>query len=97
MKRASLNVLQQVRAAAGAVETLPAASPPAPATPKSDTVKPSRDGKTNITGYFFPAWKNALRLVQIQTGKNFQGLLEEALIDLFRKHNVPVPTDKQEN
>ena len=95
MKRAPLNVLQQVKAAAGGVETLPPA--PAPAALKSDVVKPSRDGKTNITGYFFPAWKNALRLVQIQTGKNFQGLLEEALIDLFRKHNVPVPTDKQEN
>lgn len=42
-------------------------------------------------------WKNALRLVQIKTNKNFQELLEEALTDLFRKHNVPVPTDKLEN
>lgn len=95
MKRAPLNVLQQVKDAAGGVETVSPAS--TPTTSKPDAVKPSRDGKTNITGYFFPAWKNALRLVQIQTGKNFQGLLEEALIDLFRKHNVPVPTDKQAN
>ena len=94
MKRAPLNALQQVRAAAG-VEAPPVAA--APASDKSNVAKPSRDGKTNITGYFFPDWKNALRLVQIQTGKNFQGLLEEALTDLFRKHNVPVPTDKQAN
>lgn len=97
MRRAPLNALQQIKVAAGGVET--PLLPPAPVftASKPDAAKPSREGKTNITGYFFPAWKNALRLVQIQTGKNFQGLLEEALIDLFRKHNVPVPTDKQDN
>ena len=96
MKRASLNALQQVKAAAtGEV------SPPLRAVAKEESASaikrsPSRVGKTNITGYFPVEVKNALRMVQIRTGKNFQNLLEEALTDLFRKHNVPVPTDKHD-
>ena len=95
MKRAPLNALQQVKEAAG-VESF--ASPVADDPPSREvSTKTGRAGKTNITGYFGMSWKNALRLVQIKTNKNFQKLLEEALTDLFRKHNVPVPVDKQDN
>ena len=95
MKRAPLNALQQVKEAAG-VESF--ASPVAEDPPSRETsAKNGRAGKTNITGYFEMPWKNALRLVQIKTNKNFQELLEEALTDLFRKHNVPVPTNKQDD
>ena len=97
MKRAPLNALQQVKEAAG-VESVPSpAAKAAPSKQQQVSVKTgSREGKTNITGYFDMSWKNALRLVQIKTNKNFQALLEEALTDLFRKHNVPVP-DKPED
>jgi hypothetical protein len=63
--------------------------------PTKQGAKPSREGKTNITGYFDPAWKTSLRLIQIKTGNTFQASLEEALADLFRKHNVPFPGTKQ--
>ena len=95
MKRAPSNASQQVKEAAG-IESV--ASPVAEDPPSREvSAKTGRAGKTNITGYFGMPWKNALRLVQIKTNKNFQELLEEALTDLFRKHNVPVPTSKQDH
>lgn len=90
--------LQAVKEATGTAA--PQASPAAnePHAPARQGVKPSREGKTNITGYFDPAWKTSLRLIQIKTGNTFQASLEEALTDLFRKHNVPFPeTNKQAN
>ena len=97
MKRAPLNALQQVKEAAGVESVASSADEVAPSQQPLRVKTGSREGKTNITGYFDMPWKNALRLVQIKTNKNFQELLEEALTDLFRKHNVPVPTGKQEN
>lgn len=96
-KRPSLaNALQSVKEATGAAATVDTAANE-PAKPRA-AGKPSRDGKTNVTGYFDPAWKNSLRLIQIKTGQTFQSSLEEALADLFRKHNVPVPEiSKQAN
>lgn len=81
--------VQSVNEATGMAATVSVAANE-PAAPKA-AVKPSRDGKTNVTGYFDPAWKTSLRLIQIKTGNTFQASLEEALTDLFRKHNVPVP------
>ena len=94
MKRAPLNALQQVRAATGSESFAP---PVVDGSAKISAAKTGREGRTNITGYFPIEVKNALRLVQIKTNKNFQNLLEEALTDLFRKHNVPVPTNKHDN
>lgn len=94
-KRAPLNALQQVKAAAG-VEAISPLAANESATLKTAAVKPSREGKTNITGYFAPAWKNSLRLIQIKTGNTFQASLEEALADLFRKHNVPIPPTNEQ-
>ena len=53
---------------------------------------PARLGKNHIGGYFSPEWKRSMLLIQLKTGKKFQNQMEEALIDLFRKHDVPVPS-----
>ena len=51
---------------------------------------PHRVGKVNVTGYFDPAVKQSLRLVQAKhPGLTVQHLLAEALNDLFAKYNVP--------
>lgn len=94
VKRMPLNVLQSVKQAAGTAP-VEAVAANEPAKPKA-AGKPSRDGKTNVTGYFDPAWKNSLRLIQIKTGNTIQASLEEALADLFRKHNVPVPATPEQ-
>jgi hypothetical protein len=51
---------------------------------------PSREGKIHIGAYLHPDFKKSLRLVQARTGKDIQGLLADALNDLFRAHNAPV-------
>ena len=48
-------------------------------------------GEVNISAYFPAEVKASLRLVQAKTGKNVKQCLGEALADLYRKHNVPVP------
>ena len=50
-------------------------------------------GEVNISAYFPAEMKASLRLVQAKTGKNVKNCLAEALCDLFKKHNVPVPVD----
>jgi hypothetical protein len=97
MKRAPLNALQQVKAATTGGDSFASPASDVPARPAPSIVKTGREGKTNITGYFPKEYKTSLRLIQIKTDKNFQELIQEALTDLFRKHNVPVPTDKQTN
>lgn len=58
-----------------------------PEKPKRTVHKP---GEVNISAYFPPEVKSALRLVQAKTGNNVKQCLAEALTDYFRKHNVPV-------
>ena len=56
----------------------------------SSHAKPGRVGKVNITGYFDPAVKKSIRLIQAHDPeRTVQDLLAEALNDLFAKHNVP--------
>lgn len=56
----------------------------------SEHAKPGRIGKVNITGYFDPAVKKSIRLIQAHDPeRTVQDLLAEALNDLFAKHNVP--------
>ena len=50
-------------------------------------------GEVNISAYFPPEMKTSLRMVQAKTGHNVKKCLTEALCDLFRKYNVPVPVD----
>ena len=56
-----------------------------------DKAKAYRAGRVNITGYFEPAVKQSLRLIQAKhrPESNVQDLLAEALDDLFAKYNVP--------
>jgi tRNA/tmRNA/rRNA uracil-C5-methylase (TrmA/RlmC/RlmD family) len=53
-------------------------------------VEASREGKVHVGGYFHPQVRKSLRMVQLQTDKDFQTLILQALNDLFRAHNVPV-------
>lgn len=67
-------------------ENRPAASPP----PAGSYVPPSREGKTNVSGWLHPDYKASMRLIQAKTGKDIQTQMAESLDDYFRKHNVPV-------
>lgn len=98
-KRAPLSVSALKAAVAGTALVVPktiAAATPLTHEGGRAWAQPSRVGKTNITGYFPVEVKNSLRQVQILTGRNFQQLLGEALTDLFRKYNVPVPMIEEE-
>lgn len=98
-KRAPLSVSALKAAVVGTAPVVPktvAAAPPQANESGRVWPQPSRVGKTNITGYFPVEVKNSLRQVQILTGRNFQQLLGEALSDLFRKYNVPVPIIEEE-
>lgn len=54
-----------------------------------------KPGEVNISAYFPPEVKAAIRQVQAKTGKNIKGCLSEALQLLFRKHNVPVTVPEE--
>ena len=64
--------------------------------PKSQHFRPSREGKSNVTGYFPPAVKKQLRILAADRDTTIQDLLAEALNDLFAKHGrheiAPVET-----
>jgi hypothetical protein len=74
---------------------IPAAQPApqqdhgATATPKDPHFRPSREGKSNVTGYFHPAVKKQLRILAADRDTTIQDLLSEALNDLFAKHGKP--------
>jgi hypothetical protein len=68
----------------------PAAVPDAPKPAPSNKRQVHKPGEVNISAYFSPEVKAALRHVQAKTGKNIKACLAEALQLLFRKHNVPV-------
>ena len=49
-----------------------------------------RAGRVNVTGYFDPAVKSSFRAIQMKhPDMSLQDILEEALDDIFAKHNVP--------
>ena len=51
--------------------------------------RPSREGKSNVTGYFDPAVKRQLRILAAEQDTTIQALLGEALNDLFAKCGKP--------
>jgi hypothetical protein len=58
--------------------------------------KPHRVGRVNVTGYFDPAVRQSLRLIQVKhPDRTVQNLMAEALNDLFAKYNVPQTADLQ--
>ena len=61
-----------------------------PAGARPGSAKPYRVGRVNVTGYFDPAVKQSIRLIQAKhPDRTLQELLAEALNDLFAKYNVP--------
>jgi hypothetical protein len=52
-------------------------------------VAPSRVGKKPITGFFEPEVSRQIKKVALDQDKTMQDLLQEALNDLFRKHDLP--------
>jgi len=48
---------------------------------------PSRIGKKAVTGHFESLVARQLKLLGVEADRSIQSLLEEALNDLFRKHN----------
>jgi hypothetical protein len=50
---------------------------------------PGRQGKCQIAGFFDPAASKQLKLLALDADSTVQGLLREALNDLFKKHGLP--------
>ena len=85
----------QQEPAATAVRREPTARAGKP-TPRSASARVvHKPGEVNISAYFPPEVKAALRQVQAKTGKNIKACLSEALQLLFRKHNVPVTVSEE--
>ena len=70
-----------------ALQEVPAAAPSTTAT--TPHFRPSRVGKTNVTGYFPSSVKKQLRILAADRDTTIQELLAEALNDLFAKHGRP--------
>jgi hypothetical protein len=75
---------------AAQIMTTPVAAAPAAAAKGRQIHKA---GEVNISAYFPAEMKESLRMVQAKTGNNVKRCLAEALCDLFKKHNVPVPVE----
>jgi hypothetical protein len=75
---------------------LPTAAPASLPGARAEGTKPHRVGRVNVTGYFDPAVKQSIRLIQAKhPDRTLQDLLAEALNDLFSKYNVPQTADLQ--
>jgi len=54
------------------------------------TTRADRAGRVNVTGYFDPAVRSSIRMVQAKHPElSVQDILAEALDDLFSKYGVP--------
>lgn len=51
--------------------------------------RPSRQGKVAVTGFFDPRVRRQLKVMAAEADTTVQGLLTEALNDLFAKHGKP--------
>ncbi|MGE0290003.1 MAG: ribbon-helix-helix domain-containing protein [Hyphomicrobiaceae bacterium] len=56
-------------------------------TSATTTLAPSRRGKRNVSAYIDATAAKQLRLLAVERDASTQGLIEEALNDLFRKYN----------
>lgn len=66
-----------------AAQASPPAKTPAPTLDRA----PSRRGKRVVSAYIDPTAAKQLRLLAVELETSTQALVEEALNDLFRKHN----------
>jgi hypothetical protein len=54
------------------------------------TARADRAGRVNVTGYFDPAVRSSIRMIQAQHPElSLQDILAEALDDVFSKYGVP--------
>lgn len=70
---------------AGQVEGMSEVEGPRP----QDTLPPSRRGKKTVAGHFDPAVSRQLRTIALEHDSTVQGLLTEAINDLFEKYGKP--------
>jgi len=88
-KRPDLRQALKPRNEAPALAPAPQQDNASASTPKSVHFRPSREGKSNVTGYFPPAVKKQLRILAADRDTTIQDLLAEALNDLFAKYGKP--------
>ena len=89
-KRKSLADAIQNAAYPNTVKTEEPTATPVPETPTASlksgrTIAPAREGKKAVVGYFDPSVSRQLREIALAEGKTLQGLLREAINDLFAK------------
>jgi hypothetical protein len=80
--------------------TAVAVTPEAPAVkkyPENPHYRPGRASKSNVTGYFPPEVKKQLRLLAAERDTTIQGLLAEALNELFAKYGKPEIAPTEDN
>lgn len=65
--------------------------------PENPHFRPSRQGKSNVTGYFPPEVKKQLRMLAAEEDKTIQQLLGESLNMLFAKYGRAeiAPTERE--
>jgi hypothetical protein len=94
-KKTSLGDALAMAAHGSGSAKLPAA-PDTQSGARAEGTKAHRVGRVNVTGYFDPAVKQSIRLIQAKhPDRTTQDLLAEALNDLFSKYNVPQTADIQ--
>lgn len=84
-KKPSLTAALQEATGKKILPVLAATEPVSPAAPSD--LPPSRRGKKIISGYFDPAVARQLKQLALDHDMTVQTLLNEALNDLFVKHN----------
>jgi hypothetical protein len=95
-KTALMDALALAAHGPGSAKQSPASTPAEPQGARAAGTKPGRVGRINVTGYFDPAVKQSLRLIQAKhPDRTVQHLLAEALNDLFAKYNVPQTAEVQ--
>jgi hypothetical protein len=93
MSKNTLTALLNEQVAERTAEPLPESrkKPAKTAAPARMVHKPD---EVNISAYFNPEVKAALRHVQAKSGKSIKACLAEALQMLFRKYNVAVTVEE---
>jgi len=70
---------------------------PAKKYPENPHYRPGRANRSNVTGYFPQEVKKQLRLLAAEKDTTIQGLLAEALNDLFAKNGKPEIAPVEDN
>jgi hypothetical protein len=52
----------------------------------------SRAGKKQIQGFFHPAYRQTIKMLAAREGRTVEMLLQEAMHDLFVKHQIDLHT-----